>query len=40
MCNVDITLDDIVFVGENGVAGLKRAPPPKEEKKEKETEGK
>jgi NAD-dependent SIR2 family protein deacetylase len=35
MCEVQITLDDIVFVGENGVAGLKKAPPPKEEGKEK-----
>jgi hypothetical protein len=26
MCNVAITIDDIVFVGENGVANLKRAP--------------
>jgi len=29
MCNQDVTLADIVFVGEAGVAGLKRAPPPK-----------
>lgn len=26
MCGVDISLDDIVFVGEAGVQGLKRAP--------------
>jgi hypothetical protein len=35
MCETQITLDDITFIGENGVAGLKRAPPPKEETKEK-----
>lgn len=29
MCNVAITLGDIVFVGEAGVSGLKRATPPK-----------
>ena len=29
MCNVEIELGDIIFVGENGVSGLKRAPPPK-----------
>lgn len=33
MCGVDITLDDITFVGEGGVQGLKRAPPPKEDDK-------
>lgn len=31
MCGVEITMDDFVFLGENGVAGMKRAPPPKEE---------
>lgn len=30
MCEAQISLDDIVFVGENGVSGLKKAPPPKE----------
>lgn len=30
MCNQDITINDIIFVGEAGVQGLKRAPPPKE----------
>jgi hypothetical protein len=34
MCEVQISLDDYVFQGEAGVPGLKRAPPPKEEKKE------
>ena len=34
MCNENITLNDIQFLGENGVSGMKRAPPPKEEKKE------
>jgi hypothetical protein len=29
MCNADITLGDIIFVGEAGVSGLKRAPPAK-----------
>lgn len=33
MCGVDITIDDIAFLGENGVAGLKRAPPPREDSK-------
>jgi hypothetical protein len=30
MCGIDITLADIVFLGEGGVSGLKRAPPAKE----------
>ena len=30
MCNEEITLNDVTFVGEGGVQGLKRAPPPKE----------
>jgi len=34
MCNENVTLNEIQFVGENGVNGLKRAPPPKDEKKE------
>ena len=29
MCEAQISLDDYVFQGETGVAGLKRAPPPK-----------
>jgi len=33
MCGQDISIDDVVFVGENGVQGLKRAPPPKEDAK-------
>lgn len=32
MCNEDITLNDIQFLGEAGVSGMKRAPPPKDEK--------
>ena len=32
MCNVDVTIDDFTFLGENGVNILKRAAPPKEEK--------
>lgn len=35
MCENTISLDDIVFLGENGVSGLKKAPPPKEDSKEK-----
>ena len=34
MCNIEITLDDFNFLGEAGVGLIKRAPPPKEEKKE------
>ena len=30
MCETPISLDDITFVGDNGVSGLKKAPPPKE----------
>ena len=30
MCNADITVDDIAYVGEAGVAGIKRVAPPKE----------
>lgn len=26
MCNTEITMDDIIMVGESGVAALKRAP--------------
>ena len=33
MCNEKITLNDIEFLGEGGVAGLKRAPPPKDKEK-------
>jgi hypothetical protein len=35
MCNEGITLNDIQFLGEGGVASLKRAPPPKDKEKEK-----
>lgn len=35
MCEAPVTLEDILFVGENGVAGLKKAPPPKEDPKDK-----
>lgn len=35
MCEIKISLDDIIFLGENGVAGLKKPPPPKDENKEK-----
>lgn len=35
MCNEEITLNDVIFLGENGVQGMKRAPPPKEKEKEK-----
>jgi hypothetical protein len=30
MCNVEVTIDDFSFLGENGVSILKRAAPPKE----------
>ena len=30
ICETSISLEDITFVGENGVSGLKKAPPPKE----------
>ena len=35
MCATDVSLDDYQFVGEAGVAGLKRAPPKEENSKEK-----
>ena len=35
MCNENITVQDIQFLGEGGVSGMKRAPPPKDEKKDK-----
>ena len=35
MCNENITLSDIQFLGEAGVSGMKRAPPPKDDKKDK-----
>ena len=34
MCNEDISQIDIQYLGEGKVSELKRAPPPKEEKKE------
>ena len=34
MCNAEVTIDDFNFTGEAGVNQLKRAAPPKEEKKE------
>jgi len=33
MCAAEVTIDDYKFLGEAGVAGMKRAPPPKEEAK-------
>ena len=33
MCNANVTIDDYTFLGEKGVSSLKRAAPPKEEKK-------
>ena len=33
MCNIDLTINDFTFLGEKGVPTLKRAAPPKEEKK-------
>jgi NAD-dependent SIR2 family protein deacetylase len=33
MCNVEITMDDIVYTGEAGVAALKRAPAKDEKEK-------
>lgn len=33
MCNCDVTINDFTFLGEKGVSTLKRAAPPKEEKK-------
>lgn len=39
MCNIEATIESYTFVGESGVAILKRAPPPKEDKeKDKEKE--
>lgn len=29
MCNVEVTIDDYTFLGDNGVSILKRAAPPK-----------
>ena len=40
MCGVEITLSDIVFLGEAGVSNLKRAPPAKEENKNEKKEPK
>ena len=33
MCNANVTIDDYTFLGEKGISSLKRAAPPKEEKK-------
>ena len=33
MCNIDVSINDYAFLGEKGVHSLKRAAPPKEEKK-------
>ena len=33
MCNIDVSINDYTFLGEKGVQSLKRAAPPKEEKK-------
>lgn len=30
MCNADITIDDIIFMGEKGVSGLKKVFPKEE----------